>query len=91
MPVAPLVVECYKVKVLFCIVDALGNLTDKVRSSQQLARRVEEGHRSIDADAHVHTVLFGNVNDEGHIIEVVPGRQTEQQRQRHLVLHASTT
>ena len=86
MPVAPLVVECYKVKVLFRIVDALGNLTDKVRSSQQFARRVEEGHRSIDADAHVHTVLFGNVNDEGHIIEVVPGRQTEHQRQRHLVL-----
>lgn len=86
MPVAPLVVECYKVKVLFRVVDAFGNLTDKVRSSQQFARRVEEGHRSIDADAHVHTVLFGNVNDEGHVIEVVPGRQTEHQRQRHLVL-----
>ena len=86
MPVAPLVVECYKVKVLFRIVDALGNLTDKVRSSQQFARRVEEGHRSVDANAHIHAVLLGNVNHKSHIVEVVPGREAEHQRQRHLVL-----
>ena len=86
MPVAPLVIECHKVKVLLRLVNALGNLTHKVRSSQQFARRVEEGHRSVDADAHVHAVLFGNVDDKGHIVETVPRREAEHQRQRHLVL-----
>lgn len=86
MPIAPLVVKCHKVEVLLCLVDSRWNLTDEVRSRQQFARRVEEGHRPVDADAHVHTILLGNVNHKSHIIEVVPGRQTEHQRQRHLVL-----
>ena len=87
MSVVPLIVERHKVEVLLRVVDALWNLTDEVRGRQQFARRVEEGHRSVDADAHIHAVLLGNVDDKSHIIEVVPGRQAEHQRQRHLVLH----
>ena len=30
MPIAPLVVECYKVEILLCLVDALGNLLHEV-------------------------------------------------------------
>ena len=86
MTIAPLVVECHKVEVLLRIVDALGNLTDEVRGRQQFARRVEEGHRPVDADAHIHAVLLGYVDDEGHIVEVVPRRKAEHQRQRHFVL-----
>ena len=67
MPVAPLVVECHKVEVLLRIVDAHGNLTDEVRGRQQFARRVEEGHCPIDADAHVHTILLGNVNHKSRL------------------------
>ena len=31
--------------------------------------------------------MLGNVDDKIHIIEVVPGRQAEHQRQRYLVFH----
>ena len=32
IPIAPLVIECHKIEVLLRIMDALGNLTDEVRS-----------------------------------------------------------
>ena len=86
MSVSPLVIECYEVEVLLRLMDALRNLTDEVRDGQQFARRVEEGHRPVDADTHIHAVLLGYVDDEGHIIEVVPRRKAEHQRQRHFVL-----
>ena len=85
MSTPPLVVECHKVEVLLRIVDALGNLADKVRGSQQFTRRVEEGHRSVDADTHIYMIMFGKVYDESHVAERIPWRQAEHQRQWHFV------
>ena len=80
MPFVPLVVKRYKVEILLCLVDALRYLLHEVRSRQQFACCVEEGHCSIDAYANVYIVVFGNVYDISHIFECVPRRQTEHQR-----------
>jgi len=74
MSVTPLVVECYEVEVFLRLVDARRNLADEVRGRQQFARCVEECHCAVDADADVYIVMFGNINNIRHVIEVVPRR-----------------
>ena len=86
MSVTPLVVECYEVEVFLRLVDARRNLADEVRGRQQFARCVEECHCAVDADADVYIVMLGNINNIRHVIKVVPRREAEHQRQRHLVL-----
>ena len=60
--VAPFVIESHKVKVLLRVVDTLGNLLHEIRCSQQFARCIKKGHRSVDAYMHVHIIVFGNVD-----------------------------
>ena len=85
MSVSPFVIECHEVVILLRVVDALGNLLHKIRCCQQFARRIEEGHCAVDANANVYAVMLGNVYHIRHIVECVPRRQTEHQRQWHFV------
>ena len=82
----PLIIKCYKVIVLLCLVDVRGNTAHKIGRLNQLARGVKERHRAIDADAHVNAVMQGHIDDMLHVLERVPRRQAEHERQWYLVL-----
>ena len=83
--VAPFVIKSHKVKVLLRAVDASRNFGNEIRCREQFTRCVKEGHCSIDAYTQVHTMVLGNADYISHVIETVPWRETEHQRQRHLI------
>jgi len=80
----PLVIEDDEIIVLLSLVDVVRYLTGIVAHREQVARGIKECHGAIDADAHVNAIMQGNIDDVLHVLERVPWRQAEHERQRHL-------
>ena len=85
VPVAPLVVECYIVVVLAGAMDGSRDAGGEVGGGKEVAGGIEECHSAVDAYPHVDMVLQGQLDDILHVVETVPRRKTEHERQRQRV------
>ena len=87
MAVSPLFIQSYKVEILFCLMNIGRNALYEVAhvSLEQIGCSVEEIHRSINADADIYLVFLCHTYHIVHILEGVPWRKAEHQRNGNLI------
>ena len=83
---APLLVESHIVVVFLGVVDIVRDALGEMVGREKVAGGVEEIHGAVHADTHVDVVLLGHIDDELHILELVPRREAEHKRHGELVL-----
>ena len=83
---APLLVEGYVVVVFLSVVDILRDALCEVVGIEEVAGGVEEVHGAIHADTDVDIVLFCDIDNELHVLEIVPRGEAEHERDGQLVL-----
>ena len=87
MAVSPLLIQCDKIKIFFRLMNVVWNALQVVCliCAKQIGRGVEEVHRAINADAYIYLIFPRHTNNIVHILEGVPWREAEHQRNGDLI------